>query len=264
MPASIPGATRAQNLANPSTGQFVIFDPISGPKGSPLDGRTISGYDANRMPIYVADPTNFSTGALSTGIGIGANALISGPATPPVNIYRAGWNDNMVPGKKIATYAAAPAVAVVATDAFNSTMLYIGGGRMVAGTADDIRTGRPYVPSPYTAGVAIFGAGNGGSRDAGAGPAFTGFALKMVTAAGAVADGAVVETGFTNRSGRALVTGDSVFGSEVAATAAPAMADPPEGDAPFLRTDKPFGGSYTAPPPAEANPYGSSYSASRP
>jgi glyoxylate carboligase len=80
----------------------------------------------------------------------------------------------------------------------------------------------PFVPSHYTAGVAIAGAGNGGSRDGGAGPAFTGFPMKMVTAAGAVAIGAVVEAGFVNRANRALVANESVFGSDIAALAAPA------------------------------------------
>jgi hypothetical protein len=65
-------------------------------------------------------------------------------------------------------------------------------------------------------------AGNVGSRDAGAGPAYTGFSTKMVTATGAVANGAAVEAGFTNRSGVALVTGQSVFGSSTAASAVPA------------------------------------------
>ena len=70
---------------------------------------------------------------------------------------------------------------------------------------------------------ALFGCHRGGSMQLtmGAGPAFTGFPLKMVTAAGAVAIGAVVETGFVNRSPVALTTGQSVFGSGSTALAAP-------------------------------------------
>ncbi len=88
--------------------------------------------------------------------------------------------------------------------------MYIGGGKSDA-------TGAPV---PYTAGFGLGMAGNGGSRDAGAGPAFQGFRIKTVTATGAVANGAAVETGFTNRSGVALVTGQSVFGSATAASGA--------------------------------------------
>jgi hypothetical protein len=43
-----------------------------------------------------------------------------------------------------------------------------------------------------------------------------------VTAVGAVAAGGVVETGFVNRSGVALVADQSVFGSSTTASAAPA------------------------------------------
>jgi len=42
-----------------------------------------------------------------------------------------------------------------------------------------------------------------------------------VTATGAVAIGAAVEAGWVNRAPRALVTGESVFGSSTAALAAP-------------------------------------------
>jgi hypothetical protein len=61
-------------------------------------------------------------------------------------------------------------------------------------------------------------AGQGGARDAGAGPAFQGFRTKTVTATGTVANAGVVETGFVNRSGVSITTGQSVFGSAVAAS----------------------------------------------
>jgi hypothetical protein len=44
--------------------------------------------------------------------------------------------------------------------------------------------------------------------------------MKMVTAAGAVANGAVIEAGWVNRTNVGLILGQSVFGSQVAASAA--------------------------------------------
>jgi hypothetical protein len=143
---------------------------------------------------------NTSTGGLSTGIGFGSPPIIG--VTAPASILAAGFNDDYTPG-------ATKPDGTATTDA---TYMYIGGGKSLA-------TG---VSSPYTAGYGIGGAGQGGSRDAGAGPAYTGFPAKIVTAAGAVAIGAVVETGFTNRSGAALTTGQSVLGSSGTASAAPA------------------------------------------
>jgi hypothetical protein len=46
--------------------------------------------------------------------------------------------------------------------------------------------------------------------------------MKMVTAAAGVAVGGVVETGFVNRTGQALLTDQSVFGSSTTASATPA------------------------------------------
>lgn len=201
MPAALPGSTKAQNAANPALGQFVIFDPLSGPKGSPLD-KDASG--------------NASTGALSTGIGYGANNVINiGPSTVPASapqaIDAAGFTDDYIPGTRNQ-----PTINTV-----NSVWMYAGGGRMIVNPLAATEPGRPFTPNPYTAGISICGAGNGGSRDAGAGPVFTGFTTKMVTAAGAVANGAAIETGWVNRSGKAMVTGDSSFGSNIAALAAP-------------------------------------------
>lgn len=226
MPASLPGSNDLDNAGNPNEGNWVIFDPLSGPKGAPLDAKefdystgTPPGWDATtRLPILI-DSNNLSTGGLSTGIGISCQHTISDDPTSPEAIFAAGFNDNNTPGKQTLTYAAAPAIGVVATDEFDSTMLYIGGGRMVAGSAAQIAQGLPFIPSPYTAGIALCGAGNGGSRDSGA---ETGFAMKMVTATGAVANGAAVEAGFVNRSGAAMVSGESVFGSAAVALAAAA------------------------------------------
>lgn len=204
MPASLPGATLAQNQANPNQGQFVIFDLLSGPKGSPFDARK----PAPGGPVN--DPLNCSTGALSTGIGYGGNHVI-GPVAP-ASIQAAGFTDDYTPG------ASRPD----ATAAVDSKFMYIGGGKMIANVDPVDKFARPFVPSPYVAGFGIGGAGQGGSRDAGAGPAFTGFLEKMVTAVGGVANGAAIEAGFINRSGVAMVAGQSAFGSSAAASAAPA------------------------------------------
>jgi hypothetical protein len=187
MPASLPGASLAQNRANPSQGKPVIFSLFSGPKGSPFDR---AGSDTP------------STGALSTGIGFGENLVIS-----PFGILGTksqSFSDDY-------TLGVTRPNGVAATD---STLVAIGGGKSTANVGGVAPT------VPYTAGFGIGGAGNGGSRDAGAGPAFTGFQMKTVTAVAPVANGAAVEAGFLNRVGFTIGTTDSVFGSFVAASAA--------------------------------------------
>ena len=227
MPASHPGLTIAQNQADGAASPaapsaFIIFDPLSGPKGSPLDVGTFGAYDAvTRIPAKVpaGGTQNPSTGALCTGIGIGESDIIAmNPRTPTTAdaIFKAGFNDNDQPGT-VPTYVAGGPPPVVQSSAVNSTRLYIGGGRS---PAQDPVT-HVGTPNPYTAGALLLSFGNGGSRDAGAGPAFTGFGMKMVTAAATIAVGAVVEAGFVNRANRSIVTGESVFGSATAASAAP-------------------------------------------
>src|SRR5262252_7508092 len=87
MPASLPGDTKTNNTtANPSAGQPVTFDLLSGPKGSPFD-KDASG--------------NASTGALSTGIGYGAEVVIGLlplAQTGPTAIQKAGFTDDYTPG----------------------------------------------------------------------------------------------------------------------------------------------------------------------
>ena len=219
MPAGLPGESQANNLANPALGRPIIFDPLSGPKGSPFD----------KDPVGKA-----STGALNTGIGFGLNTVIgqgsfSGPSAA---IFASGFNDNSVPGNKIVTYAPAPPPGVVTATTVDATRLYIGGGRSVANAVVPDKNSIPFVASPYTTGVALAAAGNGASRDAGAGPAFTAFPMRMVTATGAVANGNAVEAGFLNRSGIPLVATQSVFGSDAAAMVAPTVAadDPSQKD----------------------------------
>lgn len=198
--------------ANPSAGKFVIMSPFSGPKGSPFD-RDQAG--------------NFSTGALNTGIGFGPTPNINvstntGPATAAQAIKNKGYTDDYTPGLSMpASTAAVPVLATLAI------LTAIGGGKstIVGGgnTGLGVSTVAPYVAQPllgFGTNVAPYTAA-GSSRDAGAGPAFTGFGLKMVTAAGAVADGAAIETGFVNRTGAGMVATDSAFGSST--TASPAV-----------------------------------------
>lgn len=213
MPASLPGDTLANNLGNPTLGRAVIFDLASGPKGSPLDVRRISAY-TNQTPVYVNDAANQtpSTGALQTGIGFGSPPIIG--VTAPASIKAAGFNDDYVPGVTLPNGNAAT----------TSILMYIGSGRSkTSGAPNYSNPDGQAGTNPYTAGFGIGMAGNGGSRDAGAGPAFTGFTVKTVTAVADVANGAVVETGFTNRSGVTITTGQSVFGSSTTASAAPTL-----------------------------------------
>jgi hypothetical protein len=227
MPASLPGSTLAQNQGNPTLGRMVTFDAVSGPKNSPFDAQKVdyatappsnlpAGWTAARILLKVNDPLNTSTGGLSTGVGFGSPPII-GEAAVGNRFKGPGFTDDYKPGISTALPA----------DAADSRYMYIGGGKssIVNGTGPN---GNGYPPGwftsqpvPYVAGFGIAAAGNGGSRDGGAGPAFTGFPLKSVTAVGAVANGAAVETNWQNRSGVALVAGQTVFGSGTAQLAAP-------------------------------------------
>jgi hypothetical protein len=204
---------------NPSNGKFVLMSPFSGPKGSPFDAMVYPPSVSASVPgAKVADPLNLSTGALSTGIGYGANPVI--PQAPgltiPLSIRGASFDDDYTPGQTF------PDGVTQATD---SRFVAIGGGRsnLVNGTGANGNGTPPgttvSVPVMYNL-QPLLGFGNGASRDAGAGPAFTGFPIKMVTATGAVADGAAVEAGFVNRSGFAMVATQSVHGSSATASAA--------------------------------------------
>lgn len=215
MPALNMGSP-AVPAANPSTGRQVIMNPFSGPKGSLFDATMFHPTTG----VKTKDPNNFSTGAMSTGIGFGLN---TGPvinvstgtdAIPPITgperaIDNAGFTDDVDPGLDM------PANTL----AVDARLLAIGGGRNVITGGGNTGLGVSN-PSPYAA-QPILAFGNGASRDAGAGPAFTGFGMKMVTATGAVADGAAIEAGYTNRTGRAMVATDSAFGSST--TASPAI-----------------------------------------
>lgn len=211
--------------ANPATGKPVLMNPFSGPKGSPFDAVQINPTTFARSK----DPNNFSTGALNTGIGFGLQtgpvinvSTGTSPADAPTALKNRGFTDDYQPGLSMpASTAAVPVLATLAI------LTCIGGGKntIVGGGATGlgVSTPAPYVAQPLLAfgtNVPPF-SGTGASRDAGAGPAFTGFGIKAVTATGAVAEGAAIETGFTNRTGRAMVATESAFGSST--TASPAV-----------------------------------------
>ena len=175
-------------VANPSGGLPVIMSPFSGPKGSPFD------MDKNMAPDgTLTANAAASTGALSTGIGFGLNTDVPGIDSvynATTGIAGAGFDLNEFPGLTMPDGSAAP----------DARLLAIGGGRCNAPT---IATNGIPVPNPYVA-QPLLAFGGGSSRDAGAGPAFTGFGMKTLQAGAAVADGAVIATGFTNRSGVTL------------------------------------------------------------
>ena len=201
MPAALPGATAASNAANPSAGVPVMYDLLSGPKGSPFDKDT---------------GTYSSTGALSTGIGMGLNVVINASANlstgnnnSTANIKAAGFYANEIPGATLPS----------GVNAASSRLMYIGGGRMTSQTG---LKGVPFQPTPYITGFGIGGAGNGASRDAGAGPAFTSFSLNMISiSAASIANGVVISAPWVNRSGVTIPQFWSVFGSNNTASAVP-------------------------------------------
>jgi hypothetical protein len=229
MPASLPGSNAADNAGNPNKGATVMFDPVSGPKGSPLDARSITGWNvvppvgAGGTPIYAASvgPQNLSTGALCTGIGFG---LATGPGG--LNGVVGTGTDRDDTGNF--TSQAIPGTSkpdnVAATDA---TLLYIGGG-----LSNALGVPTPRAVSQLCAaggGRYLPGVVAGSSRDAGGG---AGFGSKLVIAAADIAFGGVIVTGFLNRSSRqndatgeedqlTLITARAQFGSATVAAPVP-------------------------------------------
>jgi hypothetical protein len=230
------------------------MDPFSGPKGSPLDAKVYPSTIYQPIPTdRVADPLNTSTGALATGIGFGLAAGVSGGAanqpapngiagtigigaTYPIGAvagkFPTNFTDDYIPGM----------TKPDGTAAADATMYAIGGGRSnIVVTGGDVSKGLSTVVPFSAVPILAFGDGpgfqgnpgvEGSSRDAGAGPAFTGFPMKSVTAAGAVADGAAIEANWINRSGAPMVLGGNAFGSGSAASVGPTLEDaPPEAPA---------------------------------
>ena len=208
MPSMNASGTTA---SNPSLGLAVMMSSFAGPKGSPFDAKRADYSDPSSM-VRIADPANLSTGALSTGIGFGANLAVAKGFTDPPPAYTIDKVGVLVIPPSFTDDYTVGVTLPAGTGATDSRLVAIGGGKSDA-TADAR-------PVPYTAGFGLLGFGEGGSRDAGAGPAFTGFEKKMVTATGTVANGAAIETGWINRSGGSIVSGQSTFGSATAASAA--------------------------------------------
>ena len=216
-------------------GNSAFFSPFSGPKGSPFDAKMYPSTGANYTTVPVANTADHSTGGLSTGIGFESTdngQLVAGvrtgdlivttsgttkgiPANGPGAIN--GFTDDYQPGLSLPSGA----------NATGAILLAIGGGKSVItpGAGSDYSKGTSN-PVPYNA-QPILDMGVGGSRDAGAGPAFTGFGMKSVTAVADVAQGVAIEAGWINRtapaaSGIVLKNGTSAFGSATAAS--PAVA----------------------------------------
>jgi hypothetical protein len=184
------------------------MDPFSGPKSSPLDAKK---YPSNiyqpKLSDLVNDVTNYSTGALATGIGFGLQAVQPGMAAvynPAVPASVNCFSDDVTPGQTMPNGTVAP----------DARLMAIGGGRSTPNTV-----AAPSVPQPYNA-QPILAFGNGGGRDAGVGPIFTGFGIKFVTSLNPVPVGAAVEGSWLNRMDMVWLTGYSGFGSNSAASPA--------------------------------------------
>lgn len=222
MPANGMSQTPGVSNANSATAKAVLQSPFSGPTGSPFAAKEYPP-SSNTTPQLNASDT--SVGALSTGIGFGMGTatvinIANGEGTAPVAIDNRGFTDDYQPGLSLPSGASIGNTAPVAPlqTPYGAVLTAIGGG--ASGPAvNGIAPTTPYVAQP------LLGFGNGASRDAGAGPAFTGFGEKMVTAAGAVAVGAAIEAGWVNRTypagGPGMVATESAFGSST--TASPAV-----------------------------------------
>jgi hypothetical protein len=226
MPANGMAQTPGVSNANSATAKAVLQSPFSGPTGSPFAAQE---YPPSSNTTKQANASDTSVGALSTGIGFGMGTATvinvfngADPATPPGAIGDKGFTDDYQPGISLPSGASIGNTAPVAPlqTPYGAVLTAIGGGASGA-AANGIAPTTPYVAVP------LLGFGNGGTRDAGAGPAFTGFGEKMVTATGAVAVGAAIEAGFVNRTypvgGPGMVATESAFGSATAASPAPTI-----------------------------------------
>jgi len=222
-------------------GNSASFNPFSGPKGSPFDAKMYPSNGANYTTVPVANTLDHSTGGLSTGIGFESTdngQLVAGIQTNNLIVTTSGttkgipaggpgalngFSDDYQPGITLPSGASISNTVPTSPSQvpYGAALLAIGGGKSTTPTAASSYSA-PTVP--YTLNN-ILDMGVGGSRDAGAGPAFTGFGTKLVTASTDIAQGAAIETGFVNRtaaaaSGIVLKSGASAFGSATAASPA--------------------------------------------
>lgn len=202
MPAINAGSSTTPD-ANPSTGAAVILSPFSGPTGSPFDAKVYADPDpADTSATPEVDPTNLSTGAMSTGIGFGSD--VGKAEKVGMAVITPNFNDDYQPGISLPD----------GTSATTAILLAIGGGRSEPNDDDgEIENDGAAIPDPYDV-QPILSMGRGQARDSAtyvASPV-TGFGLKTVTATGTVADGAAIEAGWLNRTGASILTGMSEFG----------------------------------------------------
>jgi len=203
-------------------GNSATLNPFSGPKGSPFDAKMYPAGTYQPIPSQrVANTADHSTGGLSTGIGFetsNSGQLVAG--------FQGKYDKAVASSVNCFTDDYTPGVTLPGGTASTTAILTaIGGGKstITPGPGTDYSNGVSSV-APYAA-QPLLDMGLGGSRDAGAGPAFTGFFMKSVTASADVAQGAAIETGFVNRtapaaSGIVLKNGNNAFGSSTAASAA--------------------------------------------
>ena len=179
----MPASNMPKDGGTGTNGMPVIMNPFSGPTGSPLDAKSYNGGGT-----LVGDTTNYSTGAMNTGIGFGANHVLS-------SISGSGFTDSVIVGVTM------PDGTTAAADA---TLIAIGGGSSAAASGGVAET-TPILVQP------ILNFGGGAARDAGSSP-YTGFETKLVTASITVTAGSAIEAGFLNRTGVTMVAGQSAMG----------------------------------------------------
>jgi len=225
-------------------GNSATFNPFSGPKGSPFDAKMYPSNGANYTTVPVANTLDHSTGGLSTGIGFESTdngQLVAGIQTNNLIVTTSGttkgipaggpgalngFSDDYQPGITLPSGASISNTVPTPPSQvpYGAALLAIGGGQSkITVVNSDYAKGISNVV-PYTLNN-ILDMGVGGSRDAGAGPAFTGFGMKTVVASADIAQGVAIEAGFVNRtapaaSGIVLKSGASAFGSATAASPA--------------------------------------------
>jgi hypothetical protein len=179
----------------------VVYNPLSGVRGSPYDAKKAN--PANPNGAFIANTDDLTTGAAITGIGFSANNLFQAAETNEsyknfASVIDAdGAETGFVPGLS------------GNIDGLSGTLLAIGGGYCEA-TTDGIA--HPYPWHTPFAGIGFMG--NGTERDLLSSTPDESIASPAVyaTVDSVVANGATFEVGagtFTNRTGKTLQIGDA-------------------------------------------------------